>query len=363
MPVVRKKSTPQEIRALIVAVVLNVAILGVVSFAVGAWFFGERWTDSLVGNFDLDGDRFIKVYRRESETRRDANLRYEVVVNGRVVLPRNAAGTAFQPVSPGTRTNSREFSIIPAEHGNLFAITDRKRNDEIVILHDFAGNQSWPAHGKDVQAGREIGRFLLRRLQREYPYFNAGSISSYRPAWVCSPDRVLWLLTLPYSPSESEESLGKLSLIGSDSRSGLRRDIGPLRQQEGSDALLGIRVWSARTRRACFIRTGFPCDDFDQHAAAAWISNDVLLISFAPAATYAWQVATEGGLRAVSLPVDDAIERQAGELRAMASKVAPWSPAASMLPMAERSTTSSGYLSRKAFRLDPAEPTAPPPPD
>lgn len=361
MPVIRKKSTPREIRTLIIAVVLNVAILGVVSFAVGAWFFGERWTDSLVGNFDLDGDRFIKVYRRESGTRRDANLRYEVVVNGRVVLPRNAAGTAFRPVSPGTNTNPREFSITPAERGNLIAVTDRRRDDEIVILHDFAGNQSWPAHGKDEQAGREIGRFLLRRLQREYPYFNAGGISSYRPTWVCSPDRALWLFTLPYSPSETDESRGGLRPIGDQSSSSLRRDVGTLRQQEGSDTLLGIQVWSARTRRACFIRTGFPCDDFDQRAAAAWISNDVLLLSFAPGATHAWQIDTEGGLRAVSLPVDDAIERQAGELRARALKVAPRSPTPSMLPIAERSTPSSGYLSRQPFRLDPAEPTAPPP--
>jgi hypothetical protein len=63
------------------------------------------------------------------------------------------------------------FKTITAREGNLVAVFQESRPDSIIVLHDFASHQTWPAVLSDSESyveTRNRGNALLALLQQEH---------------------------------------------------------------------------------------------------------------------------------------------------------------------------------------------------
>lgn len=288
MSAIPHKATRREWRAIVLIILLNVAIIAAIGFVVAAWFLGDEWTYYTVGDYDLDQGRFIKIVGEKSSRSQAFNLRYEVIVNGKVTVSRDAEGAQFYSSTTSNRSSPREFSVVPANQGELVAITDRANHDDIVILHDFRTNQSWPASGKGG-AAETVGREMLLRLQRVYPFFSCSTLTTYRPRWVWSPRLTHWLVTYPDLAAEA----------GAD-----------------HSPRLTLRVFNTLQRTSSVIPTEYSSDEFGETAAVGWLGNDVVILSFDAKRTAAWKLAEGDALAFSPILIDDKINARAAELRA-----------------------------------------------
>ena len=65
-----------------------------------------------------------------------------------------------------------DFKTITAHEGNLVAVFQESRPDSIILLHDFASRQTWPAVLSDSETHVEThnrGNSLLASLQQGHP--------------------------------------------------------------------------------------------------------------------------------------------------------------------------------------------------
>jgi hypothetical protein len=273
---------------MVLVLALNAAIVGIMAFAVWSWFFGGERSYYTVGDYDLEQGRLIKIVGQKGSHSGAVNLRYEVTQNGKVLVSRDDEGTQFHAsASPNGTKEAREFTVVPASQGDLVGITDRNQRDDIVILHDFLTNRSWPASGKTDAEKLATGRELLLRLQREYPFFSSSTLSLYRPQWVWSPRLTHWLVTFPDTAS---------------------------RHNSPASPRLALRVFDTRSRASCLIQTSFDCELFDENAAIGWLGNDVVVLAFTANKIFAWKLADDARLAALPHPLDDAVRARAGQL-------------------------------------------------
>ena len=64
------------------------------------------------------------------------------------------------------------FQIVTARGGNLVAVFQESKPESIIVLHDFASRQTWPAVLSDSESHVEThnrGNSLLASLQQEHP--------------------------------------------------------------------------------------------------------------------------------------------------------------------------------------------------
>ena len=95
MSAVPESSTPRDTRRLTLVVVLNVVIIALIVLCVALWFFGTAWSYHLVGDYDLDRGRIIKIYGEQPPIPRTGQLRYEVIVNGEVIVSHDSEESEF----------------------------------------------------------------------------------------------------------------------------------------------------------------------------------------------------------------------------------------------------------------------------
>ena len=89
---------------------------------------------------------------------------YQVKVDGKVVVPLTLLCT-------GLDNGKLKFKTIAAKGGDLVAIFEQKYPDEILAIHDFKSNVSWP-RGLDDNTPTEkakIGEAYFKELQAEHP--------------------------------------------------------------------------------------------------------------------------------------------------------------------------------------------------
>jgi hypothetical protein len=279
-------TSKREMRKLLLVLALNTAIIGIIAFAVWAFFFGEEWTYYTVGNYDLEQGRFIRILGEKSSRSGVVKLRYEVTQNDKVLVSREDEGSVFlTSAAPAESTEAREFTVVPANQGDLVAITDRNQQDDIVILHDFLANQSWPACGKDNAKSRAMGLSMLLKLQREYPFFSSSALSRYRPQWVWSPKLTHWLVTFPDSTQDSADA-----------------------------PKLALRVFNTRNRLTCLIATPFDSEMFGENSVIGWMGNDVVVLAFDANQIFAWNLVEDAVLSASPKQNDETVRARGIEL-------------------------------------------------
>jgi hypothetical protein len=89
---------------------------------------------------------------------------YQVKVDGNVVVPLTLLCT-------GSDNGKLKFKTISAKGGDLVGIFEQKYPEEILAIHDFKSNVSWP-RGFDENTPAEkakIGEAFFKELQAEHP--------------------------------------------------------------------------------------------------------------------------------------------------------------------------------------------------
>ena len=101
---------------------------------------GPGRTIEILASYDIDGGRGIF---------------YRVNVNGETVAP-------LSLMCVGLDTKKLKFTTITANDGDLVGIFEQRYPDDILAMHDFKSNRSWP-YG--YQEHGQWGDELLRELQ------------------------------------------------------------------------------------------------------------------------------------------------------------------------------------------------------
>lgn len=94
------------------------------------------------------------------------SIYYRVRVDNEVVVP------VFR-ICSGFANRGQQFHIITAKEGTLVGVYEARYPDEILALHDFNKNETWPsAPTRTRDENEKIRQELLDQLQREHPNLN-----------------------------------------------------------------------------------------------------------------------------------------------------------------------------------------------
>ena len=101
---------------------------------------GPGRTIEILASYDVDGGRGIS---------------YRVKLNGQTVAPLGL-------MCVGIDTDKLNFKTITANNGDLVGVFEQRYPDDILAMHDFKSNRSWPS---GYQEHGQWGDELLRELQ------------------------------------------------------------------------------------------------------------------------------------------------------------------------------------------------------
>jgi hypothetical protein len=105
---------------------------------------GRNWSIEILASYDVEVTQ---------------SFYYRVRVDGKVAVP-------IVMICAGHDTGKLRFSAITAKNGDLVGIFEQKYPNEILALHDFSSNRTWP--GSFVGESNPSGYAFLEELQREH---------------------------------------------------------------------------------------------------------------------------------------------------------------------------------------------------
>jgi hypothetical protein len=123
----------------------------------------EQSGEYAIATLDLGKGRSIEILA-SNRVEVSQGFYYQVKVDGKVVVPMFMLCT-------GLDNGKLKFKTIAAKGGDLVAIFEQKYPDEILAIHDFKTNVSWP-RGFDRNTAMEnnkIGEAFFKELQAEHP--------------------------------------------------------------------------------------------------------------------------------------------------------------------------------------------------
>lgn len=101
-----------------------------------------------------------------SEMEVSQSIYYRVRVDDEVVVP------LFR-ICSGHAGRGQRFNVITAKEGALVGVYEARYPDEILALHDFNSNETWPsAPTRTVDENEKVRQELLDQLQKEHPNLN-----------------------------------------------------------------------------------------------------------------------------------------------------------------------------------------------
>jgi hypothetical protein len=89
---------------------------------------------------------------------------YQVRVGDRIIVP-------ICMICAGHDTGKFKFKTIVAKKGDLFSLVgvyEQKYPDEILAMHDFSSNTTWPSGKESPTHLNQLGEELLKELQVEH---------------------------------------------------------------------------------------------------------------------------------------------------------------------------------------------------
>ena len=89
-------------------------------------------------------------------------LYYEVIVDGRVMVPRTSVMTVDEKQLLGL-----QFSIVTVNDGNMVGIVNTDRPEDFLVVHDFSTNSSWPWGGHIEWNSQASSEANLRRRRED----------------------------------------------------------------------------------------------------------------------------------------------------------------------------------------------------
>ena len=110
-----------------------------------------RWTIDILASRELEVSQSIY---------------YRVKVDDVVVVP-------IFNICNGFAGRGQQFKIFTAEAGTLVGVYEARFPNEILALHDFNKNETWPsAPTRTRDENERVRQDLLQRLQKEHPGIN-----------------------------------------------------------------------------------------------------------------------------------------------------------------------------------------------
>jgi hypothetical protein len=115
-----------------------------------------------ITNFDLGNGRTVEILASE-DAEVSQSFYYQVRVNKKIVVP-------LVMICVGHDRGQLTFKTLPAKDGDLVGIFEQKQPEEMLAIHDFKSNATWPGFlAPDQEAEfRLSGNLLLRDLQAEH---------------------------------------------------------------------------------------------------------------------------------------------------------------------------------------------------
>jgi hypothetical protein len=117
----------------------------------------SRKGEYLISTLDVGSGRSIEILAA-NEMEVTQSIYYRVKVTGETVVP-------LFMMCGGYDTGKLRFKTITAKHGDLVGVFEQRYPDDILAVHDFSSNRSWP-YGRDEHG--QWGDELLGELQREH---------------------------------------------------------------------------------------------------------------------------------------------------------------------------------------------------
>lgn len=123
---------------------------------------GSRSGEYEIVTFDLGQGRSIEILASET-LEVTQSFYYRVKVDHKTVVP-------LYMMCAGHDKGQLKFKTIVAKGGDIVGVFDQKYPNEILVIHDFKSNASWPKTSDDKNATErnQLGEDLLKELQAEH---------------------------------------------------------------------------------------------------------------------------------------------------------------------------------------------------
>ena len=115
-----------------------------------------------IANFDLGKGRSIEILASE-DAEVSQSFYYQVKVDRKIIVP-------LVMICVGHDRGQLKFNTLLAKDGDVVGIFEQKHPQEILAIHDFKLNATWPGLLSDNKSTefRQSGTLLLRELQTEH---------------------------------------------------------------------------------------------------------------------------------------------------------------------------------------------------
>ena len=126
----------------------------------------EQTGEYEIATLDLGKGRSIDI-SASNHIEVSQSIYYEVTVDGKVVVP-------LTMMCAGLDNGKLKFQTIFAKDGDLVGVFEQKYPNEILAIHDFKSNVSWPRgfdHNPPIE-NEKIGESFLKQLQVEHMNIN-----------------------------------------------------------------------------------------------------------------------------------------------------------------------------------------------
>jgi hypothetical protein len=146
-----KRDISRVILAALVLISGTLACDSVGEYEIAQIKVSPRWTIEILASREVDV--FQSIY-------------YRVRVDDEVVV-------LTSRICSGYANRAHQFQIITAKEGTLVGVYEARYPDEILALHDFNNNETWPAAPTRTRDENEkVRQELLDQLQKEHPNLN-----------------------------------------------------------------------------------------------------------------------------------------------------------------------------------------------
>jgi len=152
------------------ALLLAIGVIALCSGLLRSLYVGMSHEE--LARFHFGQERTIVLYA-EGSTFYDPPgfLYYEVWDRARLKVPERR----FQPIGPERKPNGT-FQTVTSRDGNVAAVTS---GDNVVIMHDFASNRTWPKEYGLDEASFLLGQELLAKLKDQKPGLQCEELDQY----------------------------------------------------------------------------------------------------------------------------------------------------------------------------------------
>ena len=115
-----------------------------------------------ITNFDLGKGRSIEILA-SNDAEVSQSFYYQVKVDQKIIVP-------LVMICVGHDRGQLKFQTILAKDGDLVGIFEQKHPEEMLALHDFKLNATWPGSLSDSNSTqyKQSGTLLLKELQAEH---------------------------------------------------------------------------------------------------------------------------------------------------------------------------------------------------